>query len=56
VTDVRVEKLYYNALTDRMDSVFIDEARPACGFNPGGVILDGDNPPCANYENNGRCV
>lgn len=50
VTTAKVEKVYYNALLEKYDSEFPVEERNACGFSPGGILLDDDQRFCGNYE------
>ena len=40
---------FYNALSDHMDSIDMDVNMPCCGANPGGAVLDNDQPHCAAY-------
>jgi len=48
--NVKIEKTLYNAITDKYTSFYPEESKPACGYSPGGTIVDEEAPLCASYE------
>lgn len=44
-------KFIYNALSDQYESwAYKIEMKESCGFNPEGVALDKQQPPCGEYK------
>lgn len=41
----------YQPLIDGYVKLTADKQLPACGYDPGGVVLDDDAPRCRHYEN-----
>jgi rubredoxin len=52
LTDCKTEKSGYNPLVDDYTTVSINEQRHCCAYEPGGVVLDYEQPRCSHYE---RC-
>ncbi|TET97736.1 MAG: hypothetical protein E3J23_08640 [Candidatus Stahlbacteria bacterium] len=50
ITDCFDSKVVYNALCDEVRKIFVEIKRDCCGFNPGGAVLDLEQPRCGYYE------
>lgn len=49
-TDCNKSTYAYNPLGDNMQTITVVYKGPCCGYTPGGVALDREQPICSNYE------
>lgn len=50
ITDCADSRDVYDALYDEVRKLSVIIKRSCCGFNPGGTILDPEQPRCGCYE------
>ncbi len=50
LNEISRSKSGYNPLVDDYTTVSIKENTECCGFEPGGVVLDKEQPKCRHYE------
>ncbi len=50
ITKCYQPKLFYNALTDKMQEISVSLKDPCCGHGPSSVVLDKKRPYCSCFE------